>query len=76
MMDLDFACRVVRMRGLFGERIQGFLYGTDHVIRDVWAPWGEQEIYRCPAAEVSDKDFSEMCETYRMAYALRELERR
>ena len=28
------------------DRIQGFLYGGHHVIRDVFKPWDQQEIWR------------------------------
>lgn len=27
------------------DRIQGFSYNTRHVIRDVWKPWNEQQIW-------------------------------
>lgn len=29
-----------------GNRIQGFLYGDHHVIRDVNLPWEQQELWR------------------------------
>lgn len=52
------------------DRIQGFLYGTDHVIRDVWRAPGEQELSRRPAAEYPDEIFMHRIEVERIRLGL------
>lgn len=58
------------------DRIQGFLYGIDrpssvYVIRDVFKPHGhEQEIFRCPASELSDDEWTKRCEMERLRIGL------
>jgi len=49
------------------DRIQGFTYGRDttnpvHVIRDVFKPYGSQEIFRCMVSEMTDEARAERCE--------------
>lgn len=56
------------------DRIQGFLYGKTHVIRDVWRALDNQELYRAPAPEnaatVIDEAFQERCKMERMRLAI------
>lgn len=52
------------------DRVQGFLYGSYRVIRDVSKPYGEQELWRKPADAVSDEAFLEQCCVERMRLAL------
>jgi len=56
------------------DRIQGFLYGKDHVIRDVWLPYEQQELWRAPASgEDADEAFSRQIRIERMRLAVAEV---
>lgn len=52
------------------DRIQGFLYGSTHVIRDVYRALDKQVIYRAPAPANArteiDEAFQERCAMERM----------
>lgn len=53
------------------DRIQGFLYGRNtpepvYVIRDVSKPYTEQQIFRCPVAEMDESEWAERCEMERL----------
>lgn len=54
------------------DRIQGFLYGTRLVIRDLFKPWGEQEIWSRHVSECSDEEFQGQCRVEWMRVALAE----
>jgi hypothetical protein len=67
---IDLAYKITQAYDRFTDRIQGFLYGEYHVIRDCWMPWGEQEVYRKHISEVTDQEFYDVCAVYKMAYAI------
>lgn len=46
------------------DRIQGFTYGTEHVIRDVYRPWEAQVLWRGPASD--EAAFDRQCEIERL----------
>ena len=46
------------------DRIQGFTYGTEHVIRDVYRPWKAQVLWRGPASDSAT--FYRQCEIERL----------
>lgn len=57
------------------DRIQGFTYdlGTPNpvrVIRDVFKPYGSQEIFRCMASDMTDEQFAERCAMERLRVGL------
>ena len=58
------------------SRVQGFLYGSFRVIRDVSKPYGEQELWRRPVEDCSDETFYEQCCIERMRLALAEMRTR
>lgn len=50
------------------DRIQGFTYGTENVIRDVYRPWDAQVLWRAPVGD--DDAFHRQCEIERLRIGL------
>lgn len=62
---------LVRTYERMPDRIQGFLYGDNHVIRDVWLR-ENQTLWRRPVKECSEAEFLEQVAVERMRLAVKQ----